>query len=175
MTDSRLHNPCAPASPIVGRHQDHGHRWRGRKKSSEAFTLLECLVALTLAGIVLSAAAPSVHRMTQSISLWGGVRLVETSLQWGRNHAITGNTALAFIVDSDGRRFYWTDGHTGDRYEGTMRYLPGRIRISSSPRRPLRFYQRGNAVPAGTFVVQGEAGSVRVIVSPSGRIRTQRS
>jgi hypothetical protein len=113
--------------------------------------------------------------MTQSISLWGGVRMVETSLWWGRNHAISGNMSLAFIVDRDGTRFYWTDARTGDRYEGTVRHLPGRIRITGSPRRPLRFYQRGNAVPAGTFVVEGEAGSIRVIVSPSGRIRTQRS
>jgi Tfp pilus assembly protein FimT len=100
--------------------------------------------------------------------------MVETSLQWGRSHAIAANTGLVLIVDSDGKRFYWTDAYTGDRYEGTVRYLPVGIRITSSPRRPLRFYQRGNAVPAGTFVVQGEAGSWRVIVSPSGRIRTQR-
>lgn len=141
---------------------------------SRGFTLVECLVGLTLAGILVSAAAPPVRRLTHSFALWGGLRMVETSLRWGRSHAIAANTGLALIVDSDGRRFYWTDAHTGERYESTVRYLPPGIRIASSPRRPLRFFQRGNAVPAGTFVVQGEAGSWRVIVSPSGRIRTQR-
>ncbi len=165
----------APATSALSRLNRYCRRsTTGGRRASPAFTLVECMVVLTLAGIVLSAAAPSVHRMTQSFALWGGTRLVETSLQWGRSHAISRNTALAFIVDSDGRRFYWTDSHSGERYEGTVRYLPGRIRISSSPRRPLRFYQRGNAVPAGTFVVEGETGSIRVIVSPAGRIRTQR-
>jgi prepilin-type N-terminal cleavage/methylation domain-containing protein len=138
------------------------------------FTLVECLVGLTLAGILVSAAAPPVRRLTHSFALWGGLRMVETSLRWGRSHAIAANTGLALIVDDDGRRFYWADAHTGERYDSTIRHLPPGIRIASSPRRPLRFYQRGNAVPAGTFVVQGEAGSWRVIVSPSGRIRTQR-
>jgi prepilin-type N-terminal cleavage/methylation domain-containing protein len=155
---------------------DHDRRRSraGGKGSFEGFTLIECLVGLTLAGVLVSAAAPPVRKLTQSFALWGGIRMVETSLQWGRSHAIAANTGLALIVDSDGKRFYWTDAYTGDRYEGTVRYLPVGIRITSSPRRPLRFYQRGNAVPAGTFVVQGEAGSWRVIVSPSGRIRTQR-
>lgn len=139
-----------------------------------AFTLIECLVGLTLAGVLLSAAVPPVHRLTQSYALWGGMQLVESSLRWGRSHAITTNTALAFIVDDDGKRFYWADAQTGERLENTVRNLPGRIRISSSPRRPLRFYQRGNAVPAGTFVVQGETGVFRVIVNPAGRIRTQK-
>ncbi len=142
--------------------------------STAAFTLVECLVTLTLAGVVLTAAVPGVQRMTQSFALSGATRMVEMSLQWGRSHAISANTSLAFIVDSDGKRFYWADGHSGERFEGTVRYLPARVRIASSPRRPLRFYQKGNAVPAGTFVIQGDAGTSRVIVNPAGRIRTQK-
>ena len=144
------------------------------KRASAAFTLVECLVVLTLAGIVLTAAVPSVHRMSQSFALIGATRMVETSLQWGRSHAISANTSVAFIVDSDGKRFYWADGRSGERFDGTVRFLPGNVRIAGFPRRPLRFYQRGNAVPAGTFVIQGDAGSIRVIVSPAGRIRTQK-
>lgn len=142
------------------------------KESTPAFTLVECLVTLTLTGIVLTAAVPGVQHMAQSFALRGGVRLVETSLQWGRSHAISANTSLAFVVDEGGRRFYWKDGPSGERFDGTVRYLPGNVRITSSPRRPLRFYQKGNAVPAGTFVIRGDAGSFRVIVSPVGRIRT---
>ncbi len=138
------------------------------------FTLVECLVTLTLAGVVLTAAVPGVQRVTQSFALMGATRMVEVSLQWGRSHAIAGNTSLAFIVDSDGKRFYWVDGRSGDQYEGTVRFLPAGVRIANSPRRPLRFYQKGNAVPAGTFVIQGDAGTFRVVVNPAGRIRTQK-
>ena len=145
-----------------------------KKAFPAGFTLVECLVTLTLAGVVLTAAVPGVQRMTQSFALMGATRMVEMSLQWGRSHAIAGNTSVTFVVDNDGKRFCWADGRSGDRFEGTVRFLPARVRITSSPRRPLRFYQKGNAVPAGTFVIQGDAGTFRVVVSPAGRIRTQK-
>ncbi len=145
------------------------------KFTSRAFTLVECVVTLAVAGVVLTAAVPSLQRVSQSFSLRGAARMVEMSLQWGRSHARSANTSVAFIVDEDGRRFYWADGHTGARFDGTAQYLPGNARIASSPRRPLRFYQRGNAVPPGTFVIQSEAGTCRVIVSPAGRIRIQKN
>ncbi len=130
-------------------------------------------MTLTLTGIVLTAAVPGVHRMTQSFALIGAGRIVETSLQWGRSHSISANTSLAFMVDEDGKRIYWADSRSGDRFDGSVRHLPGSARITSSPKRPLRFYQKGNAVPAGTFVIQNDAGTFRVIVSPAGRIRTE--
>ncbi len=145
-----------------------------KKIIATGFTLVECLVTLTLAGVVLTAAVPGVQRMTQSFALMGATRMVEVSLQWGRSHAIAGNTSLAFIVDTDGKSFCWVDGRSGERFEGTVRFLPARVQITSSPKRPLRFYQKGNAVPAGTFVIQGDAGTFRVVVNPAGRIRTQK-
>jgi Tfp pilus assembly protein FimT len=126
-----------------------------------------------LVGIMAGGAAPGIHHISQEWALYGGVHLVETSLLWGRMHAIAANDSLTFIVDSDGRRFYWQDP-TGTRYEASVLNLPPGVTIIQSPRKPLRFFQHGNAVPAGTFVIQGQAGSYRVVVSVMGRIRVQR-
>lgn len=82
---------------------------------------------------------------------------------------------MLFNVSDDGCRYGWIDAASGEKYSNSTRDLPNKIRIESAPRRPLRFYQYGNAAPAGTYVIQGEAGSYSVVVSPGGRIRIQRN
>ncbi len=142
------------------------HRSRGQG-------VVELLVVLGLAGIVAGGAAPGIRRISQEWELWGSAHMLETSLQWARLHAISSNDSLALMIDENGRRFYWVDAG-GVRYDNSVRQLPAGVRIVQSPRRPLRFYQHGNAVPAGTFVVQGAAGTYRVVVNVGGRIRMQR-
>jgi Tfp pilus assembly protein FimT len=134
---------------------------------------MELLLVLGLMGIIASGAAPGIHRINQEWALWGSVRLVESSLLWARTHAIAVNDSLTFVIDQEGRRFYWLTPD-GMCYENSMRYLPAGVRIIQSPRKPLRFYQHGNAAPAGTFVIEGPAGRYRVVVSIMGRIRVLR-
>lgn len=135
--------------------------------------LLEILLVLGLIGVMAGGAVPSAHRIRQAWALWGSAHLVESSLLWARAHAVAANDSLTFIIDQNGRRFYWL-APDGSRYETSVRYLPAGVSIIKSPIRPLRFFQHGNAVPAGTFVIQGEAGNCRVIVSVMGRIRIER-
>jgi type II secretory pathway pseudopilin PulG len=138
-------------------------------------SLVELVIVLACASIIVAAAVPNLHRLQQEWTLVGGARTVESSLHWGRAYAVSTNNSLMFEVDEDGGGFHWTDPESGEPYGSTIRRLPGRVRIVSAPRRPLRFYQRGNAAPAGTYELQGEVGTYRVIVSPAGRIRIQRN
>ncbi len=135
--------------------------------------LVELLVVLGLMGVMAGGAVPGAHRIRQEWTLWGGARLVESSLLWARGHAITANDSLTFIIDPGGRCFYWLSPD-GSRYESSVRYLPSGVSIVKSPAKPLRFFQHGNAVPAGTFVIEGEAGLYRVVVSALGRVRVVR-
>jgi Type II transport protein GspH len=147
---------------------------RNPKSAIDGITLVELAIVLTGACILLAAAVPSLDRLHRDWTLWGAARLLEQSLQWGRMHAVATNSSLVFEIDQEGRRFYWVDGN-GEQYQSTDRYLPGRVRIVGSPGRPLRFFPRGNAAPAGTFVLQGDAGFYRVVVNPAGRIRVERN
>jgi prepilin-type N-terminal cleavage/methylation domain-containing protein len=142
-------------------------------QSPRGFGLVELLIVLGLTGILAASAVPGIHRINQEWALWGGARLLESSLLWARTHAIAANDSLVLVIDAGGRRFYWQDP-SGARYDYSVRNFPAGVRIVQSPRRPLRFFQHGNAVPAGTFVIQGEAGVYRVVVSVRGRIRVQR-
>jgi prepilin-type N-terminal cleavage/methylation domain-containing protein len=138
------------------------------------YSLIECLVVLVCGAILLTFAVPNVHHFQQGWALWGGVKSVETSLYWGRMHAISSNSSMMFEVADTGHEFWWTDPTSGLRFAGSARRLD-RVRIVSSPKRPLRFYQRGNAAPAGTYTIQGDTGSYSVVVSPGGRIRVQKN
>jgi type II secretory pathway pseudopilin PulG len=146
-----------------------------KSRIPQGYSLVELVIVLACAAFLISAAVPNIFQLRQEWTLWGSARLLESSMQWGRMHAIAANTALLLQVDSNGQRFYWTDPSTGEPYEGSIRYLPANVRIADCPGRPVRFYQHGNAAPAGTYVVEGEAGSYSVVVAPGGRIRIRRN
>lgn len=143
-------------------------------KFSLGFSLIEILVVLAGATILLAVAVPSVGKLYQEWVLWGAAHTVESSLRWGRAQAVTANSSVMFVVEGDGRVFYWLDPESGDTFESTVRYLPEQVRIVSVPKKALRFSPRGNATPAGTYLLQGEAGFCRVVVNVVGRIRVQR-
>jgi type II secretory pathway pseudopilin PulG len=142
---------------------------------SEGYSLAELMVALACAAILLTIAIPNIVQLQKEWALWGGARILEASLQWGRMHAITSNSPVIFEIDDTLQEFYWTDAASGDRYAGSVRHLPTGIRFIAIPRRSLRFFQHGNAAPGGTYTIAGDAGSYSVIVSPGGRIRLQRN
>ncbi len=142
-------------------------------RGAKGFGLIELLVVLGLAGVAAGGALPGIHRMQQEWALWGGARMLETSLLWARGYAIASNDAMVLIIEPDGRGFHWQDPG-GVRYALSARQLPYGVRIVQAPRRSLRFYQHGNAAPAGTFVLQNEVGTYRVIVSVAGRVRVTR-
>ena len=148
---------------------------RRKKCEISGFTLTELLITVAIAAIVVTFAAPGFLRIQKEWSLWGSARMVETSLQWGRMRAIASNTPVLFEVEDNGSRFMWRDPATGDVFEASAWSMNKGSRIVSSPRTPLRFYPRGNAVPSGTYKVEGETGSYSIIVTPGGRIRFQKN
>jgi type II secretory pathway pseudopilin PulG len=139
------------------------------------YSLAELMAVLACIGVLFSIAAPSVAHWQKEWTLWGCTRNLETSLQWGRMHAISSNAPILFEIDAGQQRFYWKDPQSGDPYSGTIRDLSRGVRIVGYPKRSLRFYQHGNAAPAGTFTLEGETGSYSVVVSPGGRIRVQKN
>ena len=143
--------------------------------ASEGSSLVELIVVAMCAAVLISAAAPNLTSLQREWTLWGSAHTLEASLQWGRMHAISSNTPILFAVDNGGQKFYWVDPDSGNIYIGSERSLPTGFRIVSFPKRSLRFYQHGNAVPAGTYTIAGTSGSYSVVVSPGGRIRIQKN
>lgn len=143
--------------------------------AADGYSLAELVIVLACAAVLLTAGAPNVIHLQKEWALWGDARMMEASLQWGRMHAISSNMPVLFEVDSSRRTFYWVDTQSGDPFDNSVRHLSGGVCIVACPRRSLRFYQHGNAAPAGTYTIQGPTGSYSVVVSPGGRIRFQRN
>jgi len=130
---------------------------------------------LACGSVLLAAAVPNIVKLKEEWTLLSGTRILEASLQWGRMQAVATNTPLSFEIDPAQHEFHWADAVSGESFANSMRQLPKGIRIAAAPRRPLRFYPHGNAAPAGTYTLSGNAGSYSVVVAPGGRIRTQRN
>lgn len=137
----------------------------------EGYSLVELLIVVVCAAVLLGTAVPNIAHLHHVWALWGSARVLEASLQWGRMHAITANAPVLFEVDENRQKFYWVDPATRNPYENSVRHLSHGVRIIRHPKRPLRFYQHGNAAPAGTYVLENGAGSISVVVTPGGRIR----
>ena len=138
-------------------------------------SLPELLIVIAIITIISTFAVQGVVHIQKKWSLWGSARMVETSLQWGRMRAISSNAPVLFEVDETGYRFMWRDPSTGEIFATTDRTVNNGSRIVSAPQTPLRFYPRGNAVPSGTYKIEGETGSYSIIVTPGGRIRFQKN
>jgi len=139
------------------------------------YSLSELLIVVACTTILLASGMPGVARLHHDWTLWGAAKTLETSMQWGRMHAIAYNAPVIFHTDDVRQEFCWVDAASGETYAASLRRLPHGIRIVAAPRRPLRFYPHGNAVPAGTYTLAGDSGSYSVVVSPGGRIRTQKN
>jgi hypothetical protein len=146
-----------------------------KEDGSAGYSLVELLIVVALATALLLVAVPGIARLQQEWTLWGAARVLEASMQWGRMHAVAANAPVVFCTDEVLQEFYWSDALSGEPYDRSLRHLPRGIRIAAAPRRPLRFYPHGNAAPAGTYTVAGEAGSYSVVVTPGGRIRIQKN
>jgi Tfp pilus assembly protein FimT len=145
-----------------------------RSRPDCGHSLIELTVAGACMAILIVSAVPGLNHLQQEWTLWSAAHLMQASLQWGRMHAIATNTPVSMEVDAGGRRLFWSDPTTAEPLVNSIRNLPDAVRIVSFPKSPLKFYPRGNAAPAGTYVLQGDAGTYRVIVNIAGRIRLEK-
>jgi hypothetical protein len=88
-----------------------------------------------------------------------------------RSQAVAKNLATQVRVHRSRRKFGLA---MKDSEPQSWQDLPAGVEFSKVPRKPPRFYSRGYASPAGTFLLENSRGRIRVIVSLSGRVRWER-
>ena len=138
------------------------------------YTLCELIIALACVTALLAATVPDVYHIQEEWRLWESAHVLRNSLQWGRMHAVSVNSSMMLQIEDNGRKLLWVESSSGIQYKNSEQHLPGRIRIVEFPKHPLHFHPRGNAVPGGTYKVQGNSGAYYVVVSPGGRIRIEK-
>lgn len=73
--------------------------------SSDGFTLLEVLVALTLFGVVLAAALPNLTEMKASFDRSNASKILEYDLRRARSEALSKGVRIIITLAADGRSY----------------------------------------------------------------------
>ncbi|GMQ88274.1 MAG: hypothetical protein BMS9Abin08_1510 [Gammaproteobacteria bacterium] len=159
------------------------------------FTLIELLVTLALAAVLAGLAVPAMGRFVDNARLRSAGEALTQQLQFARNHALTYQQPVYFSVSvNPGQWCYgWSDavdcncnatdpGTAVCSTQGGNRNLIHRQLSAAFPAvqlntkrsgtsRSIRFSPIRGTASADSFSLRNDAGELRVIVSPLGRIR----
>jgi type II secretion system protein H len=159
------------------------------------FTLLELLVTLALVGLLAGLAVPAMGRFLDAARLRSATEAFAQELQQARNHALTHQLSVYFSLSVSAQRwcYGWSDiaacdckagnseatfCHTGSDSQQQVHYrlstdFPS-VELNTTRRvalRTLHFSPVRGTASADSFALRNDAGELRVIVSPLGRVR----
>jgi prepilin-type N-terminal cleavage/methylation domain-containing protein len=138
-------------------------------QSTRGFTLLRLLVTLSIAGILLAAASPSIETATRVYSVRSAARQVYSELQNARMAAVMGNQSYTFTINNDGKS-YIVQPASGSAVTTSLE--TGNATISAP--NAITFASNGTATTTAIVSVSGSTGgAMQVAVSTAGRIRIQ--
>lgn len=140
----------------------------GETSRTQGFQLIEVMIVLALAVLAVGIAGASIIGIASGHRLDLGVRAFVSELASLRARAVSGNRVLSVQIDETKTRYGVAPPGGSPR---SWIQLPPGVRFRGQPRRPVTFYSRGSAVPAGTYLIANSSGSIKVIVAASGRIR----
>jgi len=155
-------------------------------------TLVELLVALSLAALLVAMAAPAMAAFIDKARLRSAAQALAQELRQARNHALNHQRTIHFSFAMGGEQ--WCYGWRDTSACSCDSRAPGRLCQSStdkrlhlqrstdfpavtlSSRRPaaralLLFSPVRGTATAATFVLHSRYGQAHVIVSPLGRVR----
>jgi prepilin-type N-terminal cleavage/methylation domain-containing protein len=141
----------------------------GRKR--EGFTLVEVVLALTLAGLFMFGAAYSFQQLVPKFQLQSGIWEVTSGLNQARFRAImSGEPVRVRFVPS---------GFVFERYDEAAKIwltartasLPGvAVRANNAP----VFHPQGTVSDLASITVSNTLGTYRITIAITGRVRTTR-
>jgi type II secretion system protein H len=146
--------------------------------NARGFTLAELIVVLAIGGILATLVAPALASYARTATLQAAARELATSLNLGRQLAISRNTSVCVEVASPTHLRLRTGGCAGPIWTGLATDGSGAITISDaaalriSATANVVFTGLGAATPAGTYTLTNPAnnGTRTVVVAAPGRI-----
>ena len=150
--------------------------WRRPPSTCPGFSLAETAVLTACIMLVLLASVPAVERLHKAWTLRAGTCLMESTLQWGRLHAISANVSLILEVDAEGKSTGWRDPETGNTYDTGVCHLPADVRIVSAPwlRMPWKTRKPRRLVSCRSEPGRPNPGGETLTVHPCTRARIPR-
>ena len=146
--------------------------------NARGLTLAEIMVVLAIAGVLATFVAPALWRYARTAALQAAARELSTSVNLGRQLAISRNTKVCVEVTSPTNIRFRMGGCRGKIWTGPGTDSSGAITISDasalriSATANVVFTGLGAASPAGTYTLTNPAsnGTRTVVVAATGRV-----
>jgi len=146
--------------------------------NARGFTLAELVVILAIAGVLAALVAPTLSSYARTSALQAAARELATSINLGRQIAISQNTTVCVEVATVMSIRLRTGGCGGTIWTGPGTDGSGAIRISDPSALHLSttgnvvFTSLGAASPAGTYTLTNPVnnGTRTVVVAATGRV-----
>ncbi len=146
--------------------------------NARGFALVELMVVLAIAGALATLVAPTLSSYARTAALQAAARELATSINLGRQLAISRNIAVCVEVASATNIRLRTGGCGGAIWTGPGTDGSGAIRISDpsalrlSSTANIVFSSLGAATPAGTYTLTNPTSNATrtVVVAATGRV-----
>jgi len=146
--------------------------------NARGFALPEVLVVVTIVGVLATLVAPTLVRYARTAALQAAARELATSINLGRQLAISRNTTVCVEVASPTNIRLRTGGCGGAAWTGPGTDGTGAIKIADSgalrlsAAAPVVFTSHGAATPAGSYTLTHAADNATrtVVVAATGRV-----
>ena len=140
------------------RHRQHGA------------TLVEVVVVLSVLGIMMGAAVPTVGAALDGFRATGATADLYSAVQLTKARARATGVTHALVLEPDGRGFRVVadPAGTAQTVEGPHPLVDGAVATSNVT---IHFSSKGFAVPAGTITIRSAGEARRIVVNILGRVR----
>lgn len=143
-----------------------------------AFTLLELLIALALAGVLIGIAVPALNRPRETWRLQAAARQVVMDLKLARARAIASGTSQRLRFAVPGAAYQHERQRAPGAYaaSGPATALPDGVTVAdcTAAGDAVSFRPRGHAASFGTITLRNRYDETRrVVVDIAGRLRVQ--
>jgi type II secretion system protein H len=146
--------------------------------NARGFTIAELVVVLAIAGVLATLVAPALSSYARTVTLQAAARELATSINLGRQIAISRNTTVCVEVSAPINIRLRTGGCDGAIWTGSATDGSGAIKISNSSALQISstanvvFTSLGAASPAGTYTLTNPVnkGTRTVVIAATGRV-----
>lgn len=137
------------------------------------YSLTELLTATTLATLLAATVVPISVRSVRWVQLRASANELTRELQRARMQALAENAPIRVEISAPNNRYQLVSAGDITSPRGAQHTLSEGVSFQVLPSRPIVFYPWGTAAPAGSYVLSGIAGKLRIVVHLTGRIRIE--
>lgn len=144
-------------------------------RSEKGFSMMELMIVITLIGILIAIAAPSIIAYRQTLDYRTTARSIASILRQAKSQAIKNNLEQRVVISSAGYGIQAGDrayNSTSGGWGSTTNFTTIPSSVITTPLTTLQFTPNGTASFAGTVHIQDTTGQNRfsVTVTSIGRI-----